>query len=76
MKLVDCQICGEPFQTSGPGKYCEGCRGEARKRRERKALKSCTQALRLVVDKNNEARAAGLSYGQYVALTEKRKAGT
>lgn len=77
---TECKTCGKKFKTHSlrPRIYCcRRCYDQERATEERKAYMSHTKPIRdmtkEVVDIAAEARALGLSYGQYVALKEMRK---
>ena len=67
-KVKNCIRCGKEFKPScNAQKYCSVCASvmywRAKKKKEKQSLGSL----------NAEARAAGMSYGQYVALKQMGK---
>ena len=66
--MVECQACGKVFlKTNNNMKYCPQCRakGNSKKKSVKKSVPRLTLA-----QVCREARAAGLSYGQYVVRME------
>lgn len=85
---IVCQMCGAEFETAGKNaKFCVDCKKQRKRDWQRKNYLTRTQgpdiaekylAAAKSVESMNEvltkADAAGLSYGQYVAEEERKKA--
>lgn len=85
---IVCQICGAEFEAAGANaKFCAECKKQKQRERSRNKYIKQTQgtevAERYAAAKNQreemndilaKADAAGLSYGQYVAEEERKKA--
>ena len=81
-----CKACQKPFETSAPNaKYCPVCRDEERRRKKLEYNKRWRQKKRAALEGRKatatstskslskvaaEARAHGMSYGQWVAKGE------
>lgn len=82
VRTLTCELCGEKFLSYRSNiKYCsDACRNEAKKgydsvKRQRGEVTTPSSTLAEI---NQQARDAGMSYGQYVAklyLEEKRAKG-
>lgn len=72
-KVIRCLLCNELFSRTANGqKYCPKCKKtklKAIKPNTIKSKKECKDITSLAV----EARAHGMSYGQYVAMIEANK---
>ena len=85
---IVCQMCGAEFEAAGKNaKFCEACKAQRKRDWQRKNYLTRTQGPDIVekylaaaksVESMNDvlakADAAGLSYGQYVAEEERKKA--
>lgn len=69
--LAHCPYCGKKFWKSSPNKqYCcdeHGVLYRARRSKEEAAEKEKKKPSESIADISKKARAAGLSYGQYMA---------
>lgn len=86
--MIVCQICGAEFEAAGKNaKFCIDCKKQRKRDWQRKNYLTRTQgpdiaekyfsAAKSVESMNDvlaKADAAGLSYGQYVAKEERKKA--
>ena len=68
-----CKLCGKPFKAYGNQQYCsEECKQEARLRRNNSISKprqvSRKKHKSEITNINAEARALGMTYGQYQAM--------
>ena len=66
-KQIVCKLCGVEFEReSNAQKYCPVCAGKRR-------VYSVNENKKSIGNINEEARAAGMSYGQYVASMQQRE---
>lgn len=80
-KVRKCYICGKMFVTESKGYYCsDSCRNVAKLQREKKyRTKKVLQEETIkrqendLVKLNEEARAAGMTYGKYMAQKYAKK---
>lgn len=72
MNTSVCSVCGKAFQTAGRyAKFCPECRVErdrelAQERKTKKAMREIKRPSVSLSEANRAAKAAGLSYGQWV----------
>lgn len=79
-RVFTCEMCGKQFESLGwRVKYCSECRSEVgkirtkqRNQRQREASRQpVTHKAEGLIQASMAAKAAGMTYGQYVAQTEK-----
>lgn len=85
--IVNCCVCGNPFEAMNRGKrYCSvTCKNMAaserdriryRQEKERKSRPQRKKKSKSLAEWDAEARAAGMSYGQYRAMVEMKNGRT
>ena len=75
--LKPCERCGNEFDGRWNQKYCNDCRAEAyrdgSKQRRQRTIKKKGHKESHLTDRAKAAKAAGMSYGQYVAMLNMRR---